>query len=107
MKKQELFAKLEEQIVLCEAEYQRYKDDTFYSYIYAEKLKTLQYFMECLQKEEDLGSFKARLEERLPELEAAKKEEDEHPTFNWYDEHYHYKVLEGTCDAYRCMLKLL
>ena len=107
MEQTALLTKIKEQIVQCEAEFEQYQDDTFLSYVLAEKRRTLQHFWECLQTETDLESFKARLEEKLPQLEAAKKEEEEHPTFDWYDEHYHYKVLEGICDAYRCVLKLL
>lgn len=105
MNREQEIVMLEEQIALCEAEYQRRAGDAFLSTILAEKLATLRHFLEGLQEGRQLEV--PRLEEELSQMEAERDGEAEHPSFDWYDEHYVYKVLEGRCDGYRCMLKLL
>ena len=85
-----LLARLREQIALCEAEYQRHINDSFLSHV--------------LSSKRELG---ARLTEELPRLLADREDEAQHPSFDWYDEHYLYKILDGKCEAYQCMLRLL
>ena len=40
-------------------------------------------------------------------MEEERDREAIYPSFDWYDEHYHYKILEGWCIAYKEVIKLL
>ena len=75
--------------------------------VISSKRETLRSFQRCLlegQRAQELG---ARLTEELPRLLADREDEAQHPSFDWYDEHYLYKILDGKCEAYQCMLRLL
>lgn len=42
-----------------------------------------------------------------PATQEALQEELDHPSCDWYDDHYHAKILEGTLDARQSVIELL
>lgn len=103
----DVLSRMKEQIVLCEKEYEAKKDDPFDSFILHSKLEMLQNRLNRLTNGESPEALLAELKKILPELEKAKEQEEDHPTFDWYDDHYHYKVLYGQCMACKEMIRLL
>lgn len=97
---------LQRLIAECEAAYEEEKDSPFLSVIRHEEIEELRRLALRLRDagpEELLRQLKAE----QPALEQALKDEDEHPTFDWYDEHYHAKRLMGVLDAHRKVRGLL
>lgn len=103
----ELYRKIEEKIAVCEENCEKDRGDAFLSTIRNSELETLRTLCERLKGEKSKERLRTELSGWLLELEKAKKREEEYPSFDWYDEHYHYKVLEGQCAAYRDVLELL
>ena len=102
-----LLEKIEEKIALCEKRYEEDKNDAFLSTIKHSEWKTVESLYEQVKNAEQPENLLPEWKEKLAELEVEKEEEDRHPSFDWYDEHYHYKVLDGQCDAYKGMIKLM
>lgn len=102
-----LYQKIEEKIAICEKNCEKDRDDSFWSTVRNSERETLCALYERLKKSESEEKALAEFKRKLPVLEKAKEDEVDHPTFYWYDEHHHYKVLEGQCDAYRTVIKLL
>ena len=102
-----LCRKIEEKMAECREKCVEDKDDPFWSHVRHSELETLEIFYDRIQKEGLPALWQTDLKERLAELEKEKKKEEESPSFDWYDEHYHYKVLEGQCAAYKAVLELL
>lgn len=107
MERSELFAKIEIEISQSQLRYEADRDNAHLSTIRVKELETLQNLYDRLKSGEEAEALLNKLKEDLPELEEMKEQEFLHPSFDWYDEHYHYKVLDGRCDAYRIMIKLL
>ncbi len=107
MKKSELFSKIEDKIALCKKEYEAGADDAFISNVQISKQKMLEKLLDRLKNGEQEKILLAYLKKRLPELEKEMEREEEAPSFDWYDEHYHYKVLYGQCAAYREIIGVL
>lgn len=107
MKYEGLYKKIEERIAECAERYEKDKGDPYRSHVIAAEKETLEALYERVRKEEPSAALKAALKNRLCELEEAKDREDAAPSFSWYGEHYHYLVLDGGCNAYRCMIELL
>lgn len=107
MKNLNLYDKIEEKISLCEKRYEEDKNDSFLSTIRHSEWKTMEILYERVKDAEQPENLLPELEEKLAELEIEKEKEDRYPSFDWYDEHYHYKVLDGQCDAYKYMIKLI
>lgn len=102
-----LCEKIEEKITECQEKYEKDRKDPYWSHTRSSELERMEAFYESIQKEGLSAVQLPDLKERLAELEREKKREEEYPTFDCYGEHYHYLVLEGQCDAYRSMIKLL
>lgn len=107
VEKAELLYKIEEAIAQSRMRYEKDSDDSYLSIVRAEELETLQRFYGRLKSGEGAENLLAELRRGLPELEAEREKEAERPSFDWYDEHYHYKLLDGQCGAYRIMMELL
>lgn len=99
---QELERALEELTGQCRADYEANACDPYDSHIYAAKLEMLE---ELACRLEQLGApeLLRRLEEEQPGVERALEREAECPSFDWYNEHYHYLRLEGNLDARRAV----
>lgn len=102
-----LYKKIEEKIAECREKYKRDENDSYLSHVRNSELETLEALYDRIRKEELSETLEADLKKRLCELEKAKEQEDMAPSFSWYGEHYHYLVLDGQCDAYKCMIRLL
>ena len=107
MKKTELFMKIEDEIAQSQLRYEADENDSYIGTVRRAELESLQYLYSRLKDGEEAEEFLAWLRAKLPELEERRERELESPSFDWYDDHYHYKVLDGQCDAYRIMIKLL
>ena len=83
MEQTELCAALEEALAASRAQYEKARDDDFLSHVYAAKAETLEYL--CRRAAEGLSAEELleQARKRIPELEEAMREEDEHPTFDW------------------------
>ena len=73
----------------------------------ASEWQTLCEWRGFLQNGEPSAALRKKLAAALPGLKEELAREAEHPSFDWYDEHYHYKRLAGVLDAYRILLPLL
>lgn len=93
-------------IVQCEAAYEAEKDDAFLSNVRHAELEELQSLSQRLRETEPAELLRC-LREEQPALEARLKEEEDHPTFDWYDEYHHAKRLAGVLAARRSVIKLL
>lgn len=102
-----LCGKMETAIASCEARYEAAKNDSYLSTVLASELETLQILLERVKSGEAEERLSAELKAKLPELEEEMDREAEYPTFDWYDEHHIYKVLEGHRDAYRKVIAIL
>ncbi len=105
----ELNREIEEKIALCEQRYEENKEDSFLSVILDSELRKLQTLYGRIRNEmpADQEKMLAELKAEFAELEKDREREEHSPTFDWYDEHYHYKVLDGQCDAYRSVIGIL
>lgn len=107
MQRPDVCRKLERELNSCRARYEVSKNDSYLSTVYGSEAETLQALLEQAESREKGESLLAELRKRLPEVEKEMDREAEHPTFDWYDEHHVYKVLEGRRDAYRKMIEIL
>ena len=107
MEKARLYAKIEDEIARSRARYEKNQADSNISTSCAKELETLRYLYERLKGGESPEGLLADLRRKLPEMKSLMDREAEFPSFDWYDEHYHYKVLDGQCDAYEWMIALL
>lgn len=98
--------KIQQLIDRCEAAYEKEQDDAYLSNVYHAKLEELQ---SLRQRFAEMGATELldSLRREQPALEARLREEEEHPTFYWYDEHHHAKQLTGILDARRSVMELL
>lgn len=107
MEKSDLCEKMESLITSCEARYEAAKNDSYRSTVFASKREALQTLLERAENGETEEQLRAELKAKLPELEEEMEKEAEYPTFDWYDEHHVYKVMEGRRDAYREVIAIL
>ena len=102
-----LHAALEAQLAQCQADYELHQNDNFSSTLLAAKLQQLQQLYDQVQAGQTEQALLEQLRELLPRLEQEKDHEAEYPSFDWYDEHYYYKVYAGRWEACRELLQLL
>ena len=102
-----LWAGVRQEIARAQAQYQEEQEDSYLSHVRAAEEQTLQALYERLQAGESGKELLAWLRQELPRLEEWMEQELERPSFDWYDEHYHYKCLEGRRNACQTIEKLL
>ncbi len=107
MLSQKLYSTIEDAIAACEKKYHDVQDDSYLSHTAAAHLKTLRELQGQLTEGMAPEELLASLREKLPELIAYRDAEFEHPTFDWYNEHYYYLRADGECDAYQEMIGIL
>lgn len=107
MESPELYAKIEQEIAQSHARYEAEQNDAQFSTTRAVELETLRLLLQRLRDGETREALRAWLREEMPRLEEELEREFHCPTFDWYDEHYHYKRLAGERDACRKMEQLL
>ena len=107
IEREDLCAALEAELVESRARYEVAQDDACLSYVYAAETKTLIHVCQSLEDGMSVAELAAKAREKIPELEQAMREEDEHPTFDWDNEHYHYLCYEGQRDAWRAVQRIL
>ena len=107
MEKPGLYVKIEEAIAQSRMRYEADREDSFLSIIRAGELETLQWLYGRIKSGENAENLLAELRRTLPELEAKREKEIDRSSFDWYDEHYHFKLLDGQCGAYGIMIELL
>lgn len=98
---------LERAIAESRARYEADQHNADVSASRASKWQTLCEWRGFLQNGEPSAALREKLAAALPGLKEELAREAEHPSFDWYDEHYHYKRLAGVLDAYRILLPLL
>lgn len=103
----EILELMEQEIERCQALFDENIEDSFYSYIYSSRLKDTRELTEKLRQGETPAELIEFLHAALPRAEQALQEEEEHPRFDWYDEHYYAKLIMGQIDAYKAVLKIL
>ena len=107
MEHAELCAALAEALTRCRARYEAAREDAHLSHVYAAEIETLEALAGRAANGVSAAELAAQAHKKLPELEQAMHEEYEHPTFDWYNEHYHYLRLEGQRDAWLTVQTLL
>ena len=103
----DIIACLELEIKRCQSRYDAERDHPYLSNVYGSELEQLNEFYEKLQGGESPKVLLTSLKQLLPELKEYREQELEHSSFDWYGEHYHYERLEGVCDAFETMIRLL
>ncbi len=98
---------LERAIAESRARYEADQHNADVSASRASEWQTLCEWRGFLQNGEPSAALRKKLAAALPGLKEELAREAEHPSFDWYDEHYHYKRLAGVLDAYRILLPLL
>lgn len=98
---------LERAIAESRARYEADQHNADVSASRASEWQTLCEWRGFLQNGEPSAALRKKLAAALPGLKEKLAREAEHPSFDWYDEHYHYKRLAGVLDAYRILLPLL
>ncbi len=98
---------LERAIAESRARYEADQHNADVSASRASEWQTLCEWRGFLQNGEPSAALREKLAAALPGLKEELAREAEHPSFDWYDEHYHYKRLAGVLDAYRILLPLL
>ena len=98
---------LERAIAESRARYEADQHNADVSASRASEWQTLCEWRGFLQNGEPSAALREKLAAALPGLKEELAREAEHPSFDWYDEHYHYKRLAGVLDAYRIVLPLL
>lgn len=91
----------------CRALYEANSDSVFLSYCYHSQLESTQQLAEKLRQGMAPAELSEFLRAELPRLKQALRDEEEHPSFDWYDEHYRCKLLIGQIDAYKAVLQIL
>lgn len=107
MERSDICGKMERLIASCEAQYEAKKDDSYLSTVLASEAETLRTLLERAKGGETGEQMLADLKGKMPKLEEEMEKEAKYPTFDWYDEHYVYKVMEGRRDAYRKVTAIL
>ena len=107
MLRENLTAAIEDAITACEKKYNEVRHDPYLSHVAAAHLDTLGGLYKRLTDGMTPDELTAALTSELPELIAYRDAESEHPSFDWYNEHYHYLRAEGRCDAYEEMIGIL
>lgn len=107
MEHAELCAALAGALARSKARYEEARHDPFDSHVYAAEAEALEELCQSLRDGLSAEALAARQQTMLPELEQAMAEELEHPTFDWYGEHYHYLRLKGRLAAWRAVRELL
>lgn len=102
-----LQAQIEQEISKSQARLQKDRKDSYWSHVWAAEEEELCSLCQRLKEGESREEMLAWLRQRLPQTEQWMRDELDHPTFDWYDEHYHYKRLEGRRNAYKIMENLL
>lgn len=97
---------IQELIAQCETAYETEKDDAYLSNVRHAELEELQSLSRRLDEQGPEELLRC-LREEQPILESRLREEEEHPTFDWYDEHHHAKRLTGILAARRSVTNLL
>ena len=98
---------LERAIAESRARYEADQHNADVSASRASEWQTLCEWRGFLQNGEPSAALREKLAAALPGLKEELAREAEHPSFDWYDEHYQYKRLAGVLDAYRILLPLL
>ncbi len=98
---------LGEMIATCKAEFEEKKTDPFCGTVYEARLDMLQYLQKRVLSGAQPEELLVELRARLAELEEAKEGEEISYTFDWYDDHYYYKIYDGQCEACRMVIDLL
>ena len=97
---------MEALIAACEAAYDTDRNSSYLSHVRRAELEELRR-LEGRLREAGPAALLEQLRAEEPALRQALQEELDHPSFDWYDGHYQYKVLEGVQDARRSVMKLL
>lgn len=103
----QLFAKMEGEIAKAQKRYQADREDSYLSNVRVAEIEALQALLQRLRQGESVEELSAWLRQELPQLEENMEQELERPSFDWYDERYQYKRLEGRRDAYEIAVEII
>lgn len=103
----DIIACLKLEIKQCQKRYDADREHPYLSNVYGSELEQLKEFYGKLRGGESPKTLLTSLKQLLPELKAYREQEAENPSFDWYGEHYHYERLDGVCDAFETMIRLL
>ncbi len=103
----QLLAKMEEEIAKAQERYQADQEDSYLSHVRAAEIEALQALRQRLRRGESMEELSAWIRQELSRLEENMEQELNRPSFDWYDEHYQYKRLEGRRDAYKIAVGII
>lgn len=88
-------------------DYETYKDNGYFSYVYAGKRDILSKAAERVKAAGDIGAELARLRADYAEYSRLAEEESVHPTFDWAGEHVWEMIYSGRADGARQAVAIL
>lgn len=80
-------------------DYEKYKNDSFYSYIYANKREILTNAAESLKASGDVSAELEKLRADYAEYSRLVEEESLNPTFDWAGDHVWEVIYSGRADG--------
>ena len=106
---EEITSQLRSALVTKQAEYEAEREEDakkgFDTWDIA-AIEYLQMVIDRLDEDQDPQALLTWLRSEKPRLQEIAEEEDAHPTFDWYDEHYHVKIAMGRNSACGIALRL-
>lgn len=88
-------------------DYEKYKNDSYFSYIYANKRAILSETAEALKVSGDIRATLERLRADFAEYSGHVEEEAVHPTFDWAGEHIWEIIYTGRVDGAKQAIAIL
>lgn len=88
-------------------DYEKYKNDSYFSYVYANKRDILSEAAESLKGFGDIRAALEKLRADFAEYSRHAEEESVHPTFDWAGDHVWEMVYAGRVDGARQAIIIL
>lgn len=91
----------------AKANYERCKNDSYSSYVYANKRDILQEAAERVRASGDVGAELKKLRADYAEYSRRAKSEEAHPTFDWAGDHVWEMIYSGRADGAKQAIEIL
>lgn len=103
----EIYEALKKSIEAADKNYEKNKDDSYLSVIYAHKKQKLENILSQLEHVPEPRCLLQELRQELKRLSRLAEEEEHRPTFDWYGEHYWETVYMGEIDGCKEAVSIL
>lgn len=97
---------LKKAIKSAEEDYQKQKDDSYFSTFYVRKKQRLEKILSQMENCANMDLFLRELRREWMRFMDLRKAEADHPTFDWYGEHYWEIVYDGEAAGCEAAVKI-